>query len=95
MTDTPTTYAALVAAVGRALYGQTWVIDMHRATGWALRNLERIKAADAAGVDYPAAKGLLDGLQLLIDGRRNDLDQLERDLASATARRTAERVAKD
>lgn len=88
------TYAALVAQVGRMLYGQTWVIDLHRATGWTQRNLERIKAAAAAGDDYPAAKGYLDGLQHLIEQRQLELEGMDEQLAAAIERRTAERTDK-
>lgn len=89
------TYASLVARVGRALYGPSWVIDMHRESGWAVRTLERIKAADAAGGDYPSAKGLLDGLQLLIDRHQERTAALRVEVDAARARRTAERQAKD
>jgi hypothetical protein len=90
----PRTYAALVSAVGHALYGTTWVEHLSRDLAVAKRGVERVKAAAAAGDDYPAAKGYLDGLRQLIEQRRALLDGLDGELVAAIDRRTAERAAR-
>lgn len=94
MTDRPT-YAALVVAIGEALYGTTWVEHLSRNLGVAKRGVERVKAANAAGEDYPAAKGYLDGLATLAYERRKELHRLEGEVRLAINRRAAEKAARD
>jgi len=89
MTDTPTTYAALVAAIGQALYGTTWAEHLSRELDVAKRGVERVKAAAIAGEDYPAAKGYLDGLSRLITDRQLQLTGLQTELRIAINRREA------
>lgn len=95
MTDKRRHYAAIVAAIGEALYGTTWVEHLSRNLGVAKRSVERVKAAAAAGEDYPAAKGYLDGLNRLIAERVWGLTALQTELASAIEIRAREKAARD
>lgn len=88
-------YAVLVASIGEALYGTTWVEHLSRNLGVAKRGVERVKAAAAVGEDYPAAKGYLDGLSQLVAERVWGLTALQTELAAAITIRAREKAARD
>jgi hypothetical protein len=64
---------AKVAEFGERIFGKEWGAAMARLTGVNLRTIDRIKAAHAAGVEYPAAGGALDALHTALVAVIRDL----------------------
>jgi hypothetical protein len=65
----------LVVQFGERLFGKEWGADMARLTGISLRTIDRIKAAHAAGGEYPAAGGVLNALKAALAAIVADLAQ--------------------
>lgn len=51
-----------LATIGRALFGEDWAGPLAGLANVNARTLSRIKAAAAAGEEYPAARGVLAAL---------------------------------
>lgn len=68
--------AALVSLAGRLLYGPEWTSHLAADLRLNDRTVRRIKAADAAGDDYPVAPGVFADLRALLLDRATQLAQL-------------------
>lgn len=76
MSDTAPRTAALVCRAGRLLYGLEWTSQLAADLQLNDRTMRRIKAADAAGQDYPIAPGVFEDLRQLLQARSVDLAAL-------------------
>jgi len=63
----PALASQTLADLGEQVFGPDWGAPMSRLTGINQRTLLRVKAAAAAGLEYPAAKGAIAELAVALE----------------------------
>ena len=63
----PALASQTLTELGEQIFGTDWGAPMSRLTGINQRTLLRVKAAAAAGLEYPAAKGAIAALAVALE----------------------------